>query len=181
MNDTPTLVRFISGWERAGIGKDGMPVYHQTIMIQLDRPPSLSVLRVADQNDFHDHPGPFNLFQKEQAARKESYSEGYPLCMWPAVNEAEFRMLIDRDITTVDQLAGLHKKGDLRGAPPEIKELAARAAKLVDLQKGAPKYEDLLKDRDGRIEVLEEQVREASITIAQMRTQIDQLRIRGAM
>jgi hypothetical protein len=50
----------------------------------------------------------------------------------------------------------------------------------MELQKGAAKFEELLKDRDGRIEALEEQVKAASVTIAQQRTQIDQLRIRGA-
>src|SRR6187431_3321438 len=107
MNDTPTLVRFKSGWERDGVSKDGLPYYRANILIRLDRPPTLSVERVADEEDIANHPLQFQLFQKENAARKMSYAEGYPLCMWPSVNEAEFVMLVDRDITTVEQLAKL--------------------------------------------------------------------------
>jgi hypothetical protein len=176
MNDTPTLVQFKAGWEREGTGSDGLPLYKQTIRVRLDRPPYLSVERVATEEDIADHPVPFSLFQKEQIARKQSYSEGYPLSLWPAVNEAEFRMLVDRDITTVEQLAGLHKKHST--LPAELKELAERAAKLVALQKGAPKFEELLKEREGRIEALEEQVKDASLTIASQKSQIEQLQRR---
>jgi len=176
MSETPTLVRFYSGWEPAGQGSDGMPLYKENIMIRLDRPPYLSVTRVSEPDDFLNHPAPFEMYQKEQAARKQTYVEGYPLSLWPAVNEAEFKMLADRDIVTVEQLAKLKGK-DL---PPVLKELAERAVHLVKLQGGAAKYEDLLKDRDGKIEALEEQVKEASITIAALKTQVDRLMVRGA-
>jgi hypothetical protein len=178
MNDTPTLVQFKSGWERDGTSEDGMPYYRANIIIRMDRPPYLSIQRVVDDNDIAEHPMPFQLFQKEQMARKQSYAEGYPLSMWPAVNEAEFKMLVDRDITTVQQLANLHKR--VQGLPAELVELSKRAAKLLELQKGAPKYEELLKDRDGRIEALEEQVKDAALTIASQKTLIDQLRLRGS-
>ena len=61
MADTPTLARFFTGWEHLGPGKDGMPRYAENIMIQLDRPPYLSVRRVAtvrgsrDVRDVHGH------------------------------------------------------------------------------------------------------------------------------
>ena len=42
------------------------------------------------------------------------------------------------------------------------------------------KYEELLRDRDGRIAVLEEQVKDASQTIATQKSMIDSLRIKGA-
>ncbi len=183
MNDTPTLVQFKAGWERDGVSTDGLPYYRANIIVRMDRPPYLSVERVAEEQDIHDHAMPFQMFQKEQAARKQSYSEGYPLSLWPAVGEAEFKMLVDRDITTVEQLAGLHRtsKGTgLNNMPAELRELAQRAAKLIELQKGAGKYEELLKERDGRIEALEEQVRDAVLTIAAQKTQIDQLRLRGS-
>jgi hypothetical protein len=176
MNDTPTLVQFKNGWERDGTSPDGLPNYRGNIIVRLDRPPLLSVERVAEQQDFEDYPLPFQLFQKEEAARKQSYAEGYPLCMWPAVNEAEFRMLVDRDITTVEQLAGLRKQ---RNLPPELQELAVRAVKLIELSKGAAKYEELLLDRDGRISVLEEQLEEAMKTVSAQKTMIDSLRMRG--
>jgi hypothetical protein len=171
MSESPTLVRFYAGWETAGQGSDGMPLYKENIMIRLDRPPYLSVTRVAEPDDFNDHPGPFELFQKEQSGRKWSYSEGYPLALWPAVNEAEFRMLADRDIVTVEQLAKL----PVRNLPAELKELVDRAQHLVKLQAGAAKFEDLLRDRDGRIAALEEQVKDQSQTIATQKTQIDTL------
>jgi len=176
MNDTPTLVMFKAGWERDGTGSDGLPLYRSNIIVRMDKPPYLSIERVANEDDIRDHPGPFQMFQKEQSARNQSYSEGYPLSMWPAVNEAEFKMLVDRDITTVEQLAGLTKTN----LPAEIRELAERASKLLKLQKGAPKFEELLKERDGRIEALEEQVKDASMTIASLKTQIDTLRLRGS-
>jgi hypothetical protein len=179
MNDTPTLVQFKSGWERAGTGTDGLPLYKANIIIRMDRPPYLSVERIAEEQDFIDHPLPFQLFQKESAAREQSYAEGYPLAMWPAVNEAEFRMLADRDITTVEQLALLIKRGaSTQNMPAEIRDLAERAVKLIALQKGAGKYEELLKERDSRIEALTEQVTEASKVIAQQKTMIDELRMR---
>jgi len=176
MAETPTLVRFYSGWEDAGQGSDGMPLYKENIMIRLDRPPYLSVTRVAEEDDFVNHAMAFEMYQKEQAARKQTYVEGYPLSLWPAVGEAEFKMLADRDIVTVEQLAKLRNK-DL---PSVLKELVDRAQHLVKLQSGAAKYEDLLKDRDGKIEALEEQVKEASITIAALKTQVDRLMVRGA-
>jgi len=176
MAETPTLVRFYSGWEDAGAGSDGMPLYRENIMIRLDRPPYLSVTRVAEEDDFHNHPMSFEMFQKEQAARKQTYTEGYPLALWPAIGEAEFKMLADRDIVTVEQLAKL--KG--RDLPPSLKELAERAAHLVKLQSGAAKYEDILKDRDGKIAALEEQVKDALLTIATQKTQIERLMVRGA-
>jgi hypothetical protein len=174
------LVKFEAGWERDGTSADGLPYYRGNIIVHMDKPPNLGVHRIANEQDFNDHPLPFQLFQKESEARKATYAEGYPLCMWPAVNEAEFKMLVDRDITTVEQLAGLAKRGAAPGLPPEIKELSLRAAKLIELQKGAPKFEELLKERDGRIEVLEEQVKDAAQTIAGLKTLVDQLRLRGA-
>ena len=176
MNDTPTLVQFKSGWESGGTGDDGLPYYRSTILIRLDRPPLLSVERVADEQDIEDHPMPFKLFQKEQAARKQTYAEGYPLAMWPAVNEAEFRMLVDRDVTTVEQLAGLR---NARGLPPELVDLANRARDLIQMQKSGAKFEPLIADLKGQIEALNEQVRDASAVISSQKATIDQLRIRG--
>lgn len=176
---TDALVKFEAGWERSGTGADGLPLYKQNIIITLDKPPNLGVRRVATEEDFRNHPLPFQLYQKEDAARAQSYSEGYPLCMWPAVREAEFRMLVDRDITTVEQLAGLGKRGaPTQGMPAEIRELAERAVKLLELQKRGGKYEELLKERDGRIAVLEEQVKDAMLTLAAQKTQINDLLMR---
>ena len=133
MSDTPTLARFYSSWKDGGTAdEDGMPVYYEAICIRLDRPPWLSVQREAEPSDFEDHSMAFEMFQKEQVARKVSLAEGYPLTLWPACTEALFKMLADRDIHTVQQLARRSKDtmpAELRDI--ESKPLAERASKAV--------------------------------------------------
>lgn len=175
MADTPTLARFYTGWEHTGTGKDGMPLYKSNIMIQLDRPPYLSVRRVAEEDDFKDHSMAFEMYQKEARGRTFGYTEGYPLALWPACGEAMFKMCADREIFTVDQLA----KAKTKDMPAELAELADRAVQLVKLQGGAAKYEELLKERDGRIAALEETVQDAMKTIAQQKSLIDTLKVRA--
>jgi hypothetical protein len=177
VSDTPTLARFYSGWKHGGTGEDGMPIYYEAIMIRLDRPPWLSVQREAEPSDFEDHRMAFEMFQKEQAARSVTLAEGYPLTLWPACNEAMFRMLAARDIHTVQQLA--QRKKDTM--PAELKELAERAAKLVELQGKAGKYEELLRERDGRVKALEESLEEAQKTIMGQKSIIDTLKTKAAV
>jgi hypothetical protein len=172
MSDTPTLARFYSGWKGGGTGSDGMPIYYETIMIRLDRPPWLSVQREAEPADFEDHRMAFEMFQKEHSARKVTLTEGYPLTLWPACTEALFKMLADRDIHTVEQLARQKKET----MPAELKELAERAVELVKLQAGPGKYEELLKDRDGRIKALEESLVDAQKTIMGQKNLIETLK-----
>jgi hypothetical protein len=176
MADTPTLARFFTGWEHLGPGKDGMPRYAENIMIQLDRPPYLSVRRVATDDDIKDHPMAFEMYQKEVKSRKFNYSEGYPLALWPACGEAMFRMCADRDIVTVDQLA----KAKNKDMPAELQELADRAAALVKLQGGAAKFEEMIRERDGRIKALEESLDDAVKTIASQKSLIDTLKVKAA-
>jgi len=177
MSDTPTLVRFKPGWEADGVGNDGLPLYRSNILIVLSRPPFLMVERVAEEEDIANYPMQFELFKKENAGRLKSYSEGYPLAMWPAVNEAEFRMLADRDITTVEQLAQLAKKkgSAFEGMPAEIATLAARAVKLLELQKGAPKFEQIVADKDGQIAALNEQVTDLRTANNNLQARVSQL------
>lgn len=172
MADTPTLARFYAGWKNGGIADDGMPVYFETIMIRLDRPPWLSVQREAEPSDFEDHPLAFEMFRREQASRKVSLAEGYPLALWPACTEAMFKMLADRDIHTVEQLA----KTKNPSMPAELRELSERAAKLVELQKGPGKYENLLRERDGKIKALEESLDDARKTIMGLQGMIESLK-----
>jgi hypothetical protein len=182
MNDTPTLVKFHMGWVENGIGKDGLPLYKDQLMIVLNRPPLLRLERAADENDVVAYPQPYAMFEKEQTARKTTTAEGYPLAMWPACGEAEFRMLADRDIVTVEQLAKLAARGaKSEGMPAEIKELAERAAKLIAMQGEVGKFEQIIRDKDGQIEALREQVDEAVKTIASQKTLIDRLRISTAV
>ena len=179
MNDTPTLVRFEAGYKLDGIGSDGLPLYITDIKIVLSRPPWLGVTRSAEDNDMLEHPGPFALFQKVQAARSTSFSTGYPLCMWPACTEAEFQMLAERDITTVEQLAKLHRpKAPNPDLPAQIRELAERAFNLVKLQSGPAKYEEFLREANGRIEALTEALDDAKKTIAAQASLIETLKLK---
>jgi len=175
MADTPTLARFYQGWKHGGTASDGMPLYYETIMIRLDRPPYLSVQREAEQDDYDAHPLAFELFQKEQHSRKVTLAEGYPLVLWPACTEPLFKMLADRDIHTVEQLAKTKKDA----MPAELRELGERARKLVELQKGPGKYEELLRERDGKIAALSESLDAANKEIVVHKAMIESLRKRA--
>jgi hypothetical protein len=181
MSDTPTLVRFYSGWERDGNGPDGLPTFRQTTRIRLDRPPFLSVEREAEDVDLLDHPEPYALYQKTEAARIDVH--GYPLALWPACLPHLFQMCAARDIHTVEQLAqlvsGRRRSETVKNVPPDIVELAERAAKMIELQSKAGQYEELVTDLQSQIEVLKEQVTEAVATISAQKTLIETLKLKA--
>jgi hypothetical protein len=182
MSDTPTLVRFQSGWERNGNGPDGLPLYRETIRVRMDRPPFLSIEREAEEADFADHPGPFELYKKTCEARKQIV--GYPLVLWPACPPHIFQMCAVRDIHTVEQLAQLVSKKRraeaVKTVPPDIIEIADRATKMIDLQSRAGQYEELITDLQGQIEAVKEQLTEAITTISAQKTLIETLRLKAA-
>jgi hypothetical protein len=181
MSDTPTLVRFYSGWTRDGNSPDGMPTFRQTVRIRLDRPPYLSVEREAEDADISDHPEPYALYQRTEAARIEV--QGYPLALWPACLPHLFQMCAARGIHTVEQLAQLVAKKRrteaVKTIPPDIIELADRAVKLIELQSKAGQYEELITSLQGQIEVMKEQLMEAVTTIAAQKTLIETLKLRA--
>ena len=177
MNDTPTLARFHMGWIEDGIGRDGLPLYKEQLLITLDRPPLLRLERVASESDIEDYPGPYAIFEKQQAALKPS-EEGYPLVMWPPCTPPLFQMLAARGIATVEQLAKLAGRGGKEDTmPAEIRELAQRAVKLILMQKEVGKFEAIIREKDGELEALKEQVEEALKTIAAQKAIIDRLKI----
>jgi hypothetical protein len=182
MNDTPTLVKFYTGWERDGSGPDGLPTYRQTVRVRLDRPPFLSVDREAEEADITDHPGPYNLYLKTETAARDI--RGYPLAMWPACLPHLFQMCVARDIVTVEQLAQLvskkHRAESAKTIPLDVIQLAERAAKLIELQSNAGQYEDIVTDLQGQIAALREQLQQAVTSLAAQKTLIDTLRIRAA-
>lgn len=182
MSDTPTLVRFSTGWERDGSGPDGLPLYRETIRVRMDRPPYLSIEREAEEADFEDHPGPYELFRKTCEARKTIV--GYPLALWPACPPHIFQMCAVRDIHTVEQLAQLVTKKRraeaVKTIPPEIIEVADRAVKMMELHAKAGQYEDILTDLQGQLEAMKEQYAEAIATITAQKTLIDALRLKAA-
>jgi len=180
MSDTPTLVRFHSGWERDGNGPDGLPLYRETIRVRMDRPPFLSIEREAEEADFADHPGPYELYQKTCEARKKIV--GYPLVLWPACPPHIFHMCAVRDIHTVEQLAQLVSKKRraeaVKTVPPDIIEIADRAVKMIDLQSRAGQYEELITDLQGQVEALKEQVTDAAAIISSQKTMIETLKLK---
>ena len=182
MSDTPTLVRFSSGWERDGNGPDGMPLFRETIMVRMDRPPFLSLERLAEEEDFTDHPGPYALYEKTREARKTIV--GYPLALWPACPPHIFQMCAVRDIHTVEQLAQLVSKKRraeaLKTIPPDIIEIADRAVKMVELHAKAGQYEELVTNLEGQLAAMKEQFDEAISTINAQKTLIDALRLKAA-
>lgn len=178
MNDTPTLVKFHLGWVEDGMGKDGLPLYRERLMITLDRPPLLRLQRPATDEDISDYPHPYELFQKQQDAIKAVAEEGYPLVMWPACTPPLFQMLTVRGIVTVEQLAKLAARGTRNDAmPAEIRELADRAAKLIAMQSEVGKFEAIIRDKDGQLEAMQEQVDEALKTITAQKAIIDRLKL----
>ena len=183
MSDTPTLVRFLSGWVQDGNGPDGLPMFKETIRVRMDRPPFLSLEREATEEDFAEHPQPYELFKKTVEARGATV--GYPLVLWPACAPHLFQMCAARGVNTVEQLAQLASKKrraeSVKTLPPDILELADRAAKMVELHAKAGQYEELVTSLEGQIEALKEQVQEALTTITAQKTLIDTLRLKAAV
>jgi hypothetical protein len=181
VSDTPTLVRFYSGWERDGNGPDGLPAYRQTVRVRLDRPPLLSVDREAEEADIANHPEPYALYNRTEASRIEVH--GYPLALWPACLPHLFQMCAARDIHTVEQLAQLvsntRRSEAAKTMPPDILELADRAKKMIELQTKSGQYEELITDLQSQLEVLKEQVADAAITIATQKTTIETLKLKA--
>jgi hypothetical protein len=181
MSDTPTLVRFYSGWERDGNGPDGLPTFRQTVRVRLDRPPFLSVEREAEDADIAGHPEPYELYRRTEAARINV--RGYPLAMWPACLPHLFQMCAARDIHTVEQLAQLvakkRRSEAVKAVPMEVIELADRAAQMMDLQSKTGQYEELITDLQSQLAVLKEQLTEAVATVSAQKTMIETLKLKA--
>jgi hypothetical protein len=182
MSDTPTLVRFTTGWERDGNGPDGLPLYRETTRVRMDRPPYLSIEREAEEADIVDHPGPYEMYLKTCAGRKEIV--GYPLALWPACPPHIFQMCVARDIFTVEQLAQTMSKKRraeaLKTMPPDVIEIADRAVKMIELHGKAGQYEAIVSDLQGQLDALKEQFTEALATISAQKALIETLRLKAA-
>jgi hypothetical protein len=179
MSDHQALVHFYQGWATTHeTSADGLPVYRDVVMIQIERPPTLKLNREAEPQEFVDYPDEYDAFKKEIRARDPGVSEiGYPLVMWPALTPASVQMFAVRGIYTVEELAKLAGRRDL---PGNLAELALRAERLVDMQKNFGKYEALLKDRDMRLEEVEAQLDDMRRTISAQNSMIDTLKMRVA-
>jgi len=181
MADTPTLVRFVSGWAAQGLGADGMPLYRETINVIKERPPYLRVEHEATEQDFDDNPGPYQLFLKEQGAKAaQPTATGFPLALWSAASPAALRMLAARDIVTVEQLAKRAQRGADDGMPADLKELAVRAKQMLEMSKDIGQYEAIIRERDAQIVVLREQVSELQTSIKMQDGIINSLKLKVA-
>jgi hypothetical protein len=182
MSDTPTLVRFYTGWERDGSGPDGLPLFRETTRVRMDRPPYLSIEREAEDADITDHPGPYELYRKSCEARKTVV--GYPLALWPACPPHIFEMCAVRDIHTVEQLAQVvsrkRRAEAVKTVPPDIIEIADRAVKMMELHGKAGQYEAIVSDLEGQLAAMKEQFAEAITTISAQKALIDTLRLKAA-
>jgi hypothetical protein len=166
------------GYVEDGLGRDGLPLYREQLLITLDRPPLLRLERTATDDDIENYPGPYSVFQKQHAAVDQSAEDGYPLVMWPACTAPLFQMLAARGISTVEGLAKLAGRGGKEDTmPAELRELAQRAVKMIAMQKDVGKFEAIIREKDGEIEALKEQTDEAAKTIAAQKTIIDKLKI----
>jgi hypothetical protein len=171
-------VTFYEGWADTGkLSPDGFPAFADTVMIRIERPPLLLIERVATPQEFRDYPEEYAAFQAVQKAKRNTGDDGYPLVYWPAASAAEVKMLAARNIQTVEALAKLAGDRDL---PGQLADLALRAERMLDMQKNFGKYEALLKERDGEIEVLTGQVKELQISLSAANALVDTLKLRAA-
>lgn len=164
MADTPTLVIFEVGFEPAGVGADGLPLFAEVVKIRKSRPPYLELLSAATDEDIEDNPHAYAAFQKSQKGKKLDGRSGYPLAMWPAINAAELHSCLVRDVATVEQLAKLALSRDDK-VPAPIIELAKRAKKMIDLHTKTGKHEEVISGLEAQVKVLTEQLSEQRITL----------------
>jgi hypothetical protein len=169
----------MAGWAEDGTSEDGLPRYRPTVRIIKSVPPFTEVQYEATEIDFDENPGPYQLFLKEQGARlQQPVQDGFPLALWPVITPAQFKMLSARDIFTIEQLAKLRSDPSM---PGEFKELVERAQQMLKLSANLGKFEALLRDRDGQIEALTEQVVELRGTISAQNSMINSLKLQPHM
>jgi hypothetical protein len=179
MSDQSALIHFSQGWaDSHRISSDGLPIYDDTVMIHIERPPLLNLERVATPEECKQYRQEFEAFQREQKAKSTAVSEsGYPLVYWPVLSPAEVQTLAVRGVYTVEQLANLAGNQDL---PGNLADQALRAERLMDMQKNFGKYEAMLHERDAQLEEVQEQLKEARATVSAQNAIIDTLKMRVA-
>lgn len=172
--ESQALVRFTAGWATDGVSEDGMPRYRETIRITKSVPPYTEIEREATEQDFEENPGPYEVFQRQQAAtRIEPGQHGFPLALWPVISPAMFKMLTAREIVTVEQLAKMATRTDM---PNEFKEVADRAKQMLALSSNLGQYEEIIRDLNGQLSALQEQVVEMRATISAQNSMINSLK-----
>jgi hypothetical protein len=170
------LITFYEGWQQNGMGPDGLPMFDAVVMIRKAKPPLLQVDGIATPEDEDNFPEAWRAFQKQRGIRDVNSVKGYPLALWPVVSPAELQMLAARDINTVEQLAELVRRDTI----PQLKELALRAKKLIELQGKTGKFEEIINQLTGERDALNEQLKEANATISAQNSLINTLKTRAA-
>lgn len=178
MSETPTLVSFYEDWAPTGaVSKDGLPVFERATFVRMSRPPYLQVTRLMEDRDEADYPEPWKLYLKEQKAR--TTEDGFPLANWIVCTAADLKMLAGHDIYTVEQLAKLAGSRD-SAIPPQIRELADRAKRMIEMQRSTGQYEAIVSQQKGEIEALTETLQDARNTIAGLKARLEQYEARDA-
>ena len=179
MSDFPALIHFYQGWaDSMATSPDGLPMYVDTTMIQIEKPPLLKLNRLATHEDFSNYPAEYDAFKHTLKARDADISDkGYPLVMWPVLTPAEVETFTARGIYTVEELAKLAGRRDL---PGNLAELALRAERLMDMQKNFGKYETMIQERDAQLAEMSAQLTEMRQTISAQNSMIDTLKLRVA-
>jgi hypothetical protein len=179
MSDFPALIHFYQGWaDSMTTSPDGLPLFIDTTMIQIEKPPLLKLNRAATRDDFANYPAEYEAFKNTLKARDATVGDnGYPLVMWPVLSPAEVETFAARGIYTVEELAKLAGRRDL---PGNLAELALRAERLMDMQKNFGKYETMVQERDAQLAEVNAQLIEMRQTISAQNSMIDTLKMRVA-
>jgi len=179
MSDFPALVHFYEGWaDHHEVSSDGFPVYQNTVMIQIERPPLLKLNREAHSDDYANYPDEYAAFKIINKGRNTEVAEqGYPLVMWPVLTPADVQIFAARGIYTVEALAKLAGRRDM---PGNLQELALRAERMMDMQQNFGKYDIMLAERDAQLKEVDEQLKETRATISAQNNMIETLKMRVA-
>jgi hypothetical protein len=180
MSDFPALIHFYQGWalDPGKVSGDGLPIYVDTVMIQIEKPPLLKLNRAATKEDFTTYVDEYEVFKNQLKARGAVVADdGYPLVMWPVLSPADVETFAARKIYTVEQLAALAGN---RNLPGNLAELALRAERLMDMQKNFGKYEALLTESNAQLSEATAQLNEARMTISAQNSLIDTLKMKVA-
>jgi hypothetical protein len=176
--ESQALIRFTAGWVEEGVSTDGLPRFRDTVRIIKSVPPYTQVEYEATEADFDDNPMQYQAFLREQGARLQAPAEGgFPLALWPVISPAQFKMLTARDITTIEQLSKLRPDTAM---PGDLKELVERAKQMLALSANLGKFEAMIRDRDGQIAALTEQVVELRGTVSAQNALINTMRVTAA-
>ena len=141
-----------------------------------------SIEREAEDDDFTDHPGPYELYQKTCEARKADrrLSAGavarLPAARVPDVRGARHP---HRRATGATGLAASAAAETVKTVPPDVIEIADRAVKMVELHGKAGQYEEIVTDLQGQLAAMKEQFSEALGTISAQKTLIETLKMKS--